>query len=60
MAGHIGEAYLDHYDKFLGNFVDVHKYERKNAGIIQFLEYRNVFEGCKTRSRIVEICGHNP
>lgn len=48
MTEQVGESYLNHYEKYLGDFVDVHQYGREDTNTIQFLEYRNVFEGCIT------------
>ena len=44
-----GEAILQHYEKFLGEFIGVKTYAGNEKSFpIQLLIYENVFEGCKT------------
>lgn len=43
----LGEKILEHYERFLGNYLDAVKYKNGDS-VIQLLGFANVFEGCLT------------
>lgn len=49
----LGELILNHYETYLGEFVDRKVYQMSGgAPAIQLLEYKNVFENCTTYATI--------
>ena len=49
MTSLVGEAYFDHFDRFLGNITQRKIFQQnENSPAIQILEYDHVFEGCRT------------
>ena len=44
----IAEMILSHYENFLGDYTSAELYKNEDGVSIQFPEYKNVFEGCKT------------
>ncbi|MDD5935159.1 MAG: suppressor of fused domain protein [Clostridiales bacterium] len=45
----LGEIILQHYEKYLGTFENREIYENNETmPSIQMIQYRNIFEGCKT------------